>query len=345
MLFLLAATFLAAVLPCAEAFAQTATATLTLGTPPGGTVVVPKRRTGRSQKLSPTVINYDDCVVDDTLTVDVKVVGSGASLEVWTGEAADCSDINVRTAAGADPVQCWKLYSQAVAETSTITLKVRDILKHGAGAGTLENCDRLAEEGTGGGKLTVHFVLVDGNVSGGTGAKLLLEFDLQGPTPPTLNAEVLPGDGRLFPSWKSTTAASSDTKNYYIYCEETGSVSPCTAPTLIAGMRPAADSPFKRGETGLFVTSGEAEGLTNGTTYACAVAGYDEFQNLGKLSGFACGMPEPVDGYFTQYRAAGGAAGGGYCGFGRRAATPAGAMASLAVLALFSLRRRARRQA
>lgn len=346
-LFSLAVAFLTVLLPCVEALAQTATAVATLGITAAGATAPPERRTGRSDTLLPTVINYDDCVADDTLTVELKVVGTGVSLEVWTGESADCSNIDVRKAVGADPALCWKIYSQAEAVTSTVILKVRDILKHEGGAGTLENCDSLADDPdkTGNGSLTVHFALVAGNVSGGMGVKLPLTFDLRGPTPPTLDTEVLPGEGRLFPSWTSTSAATADTQNYYVYCEETASLLPCTAPTLVAGQRLAADSPLKRGQAGVNAKTVEAKGLSNGTPYACAVAGYDKFANLGKLSNLACGVPEPVEGYFKQYRAAGGSAGGGYCGFGRTAAAPAGAAASLAALALLSLRRRARRRA
>ncbi|MBW2524611.1 MAG: hypothetical protein JRI23_10570 [Deltaproteobacteria bacterium] len=61
-------------------------------------------------------------------------------------------------------------------------------------------------------------------------------------------------------------------------------------------------------------TSGIAEGLEVGASYAVAVAGYDLVGNVGNLSELACGSPEPVDDFFEIYRKSGGEAGGGFCG-------------------------------
>jgi hypothetical protein len=228
--------------------------------------------------------------------------------------------------------------------SATFSVKVRDILQHtDADAGTEAVCDP-AGTGTGSGTITVFFILMkDDTTSAGTGVNQAIQYDLQGPSPPT-GLTALLGDGRLYPTWTLNTSAATDSKGYKLYCQEAMTASPCEGTTLKAGERPPSDEAV-RGTTGPNVTSGEAAGLTNGVLYACGVAGYDALNNVGKLSELVCATPEPVNGYFKQYRAAGGSGGGGYCAFARRAATPAGAATSLAAVALLFLRRRGRRKA
>jgi hypothetical protein len=110
---------------------------------------------------------------------------------------------------------------------------------------------------------------------------------------------------------------------------------------------------FKCGElggaNGSGVTAREFKGqpLVNGTTYAVAVAGTDSFGNGGTLSSVVCNYPEQTTDFWSEYRGAGGQAGGGYCSTpAAGSAAGSGVVAGIAALSLVSvLRRRAQRKA
>jgi hypothetical protein len=53
--------------------------------------------------------------------------------------------------------------------------------------------------------------------------------------------------------------------------------------------------------------------LTNGVTYAVAVAGQDNIGNAGVASDIQCGTPIPLDDFFELYSRHGGPGGGGFC--------------------------------
>ncbi len=366
-------------------------------------------------------ITFDDCVNDDTM--DLAITATAASsyaLEIWAGDnTRNCASDADRKTSGVQPNQCWKLYTQVPAQTTTIRLKVLDILPHGASGpdtGTLESCRNLASTGQGSGKLVLYFLLSSGvDQTTGNGYQLPIQFDLQGPAAPT-GLRVGIGDTRLYPSW-TLPATTVDTKGYYIYCEQadrsalpsgtggststsggagtdsatggtstevtgtggdtdvtgSGGAAPdvsgdggassdatgtggatseatggdtssedsaCRAPHLRKGEVPPPE--LQVGRAGVNSTSGEASGLQNNVVYACAVAGYDTFNNLGLLSELVCGVPEDVNGYFENYREAGGHAGGGYCAFGHAPITAASG--SIGLLALSWLVRRRRRR-
>jgi hypothetical protein len=81
--------------------------------------------------------------------------------------------------------------------------------------------------------------------------------------------------------------------------------------------------------------------MVNGTEYACAVAAVDIVGNVGPLSNVACGIPEPTDDFFGEYRGDTGQAGGGLCGIGRGSSAFAAMSAAigLSLLALAGRRR------
>jgi hypothetical protein len=82
--------------------------------------------------------------------------------------------------------------------------------------------------------------------------------------------------------------------------------------------------------------------LENGKSYAVAVAGTDQFGNVGVLSSVLCEVPEETTDFWEGYRSAGGQAGGGYCA-ATAVGLPAGSLAALGLacaVALSSLRRR-----
>lgn len=88
-------------------------------------------------------------------------------------------------------------------------------------------------------------------------------------------------------------------------------------------------------------TKGVATGLTNGTSYQVAVAGVDQFGNVGPLSSVECGTPAEVDTFFERYRAAGGTAGGGFCALAMTR-TPGPLLLLSGAALLFAARRRRR---
>jgi hypothetical protein len=81
--------------------------------------------------------------------------------------------------------------------------------------------------------------------------------------------------------------------------------------------------------------------LTNGKTYAVAVAAIDAYGNEGAKSEALCGTPQYVDTFFEHYRNKGGKAGGSFCSFvyGNRQLSTGG-LFLLSLGAIATLRRR-----
>jgi len=90
----------------------------------------------------------------------------------------------------------------------------------------------------------------------------------------------------------------------------------CTSSTLVAGEPPPADA-IDCGTIGALTSSGGETDpkLQNGGEYVVAIATEDNANNIGVLSGLACGQPLDVTGFYEAYTEAGGQAGGGYCTF------------------------------
>jgi hypothetical protein len=87
-------------------------------------------------------------------------------------------------------------------------------------------------------------------------------------------------------------------------------------------------------------TAGNATGLVDGVSYNVGVSATDTYQNVGKLSTLACEVPQPVDGFFKEYRAAGGQGGGGFCSFSmKRQPLPFAMLLGLASCLVFRRRR------
>ncbi|HSQ62259.1 MAG TPA: hypothetical protein VLM85_03565 [Polyangiaceae bacterium] len=64
--------------------------------------------------------------------------------------------------------------------------------------------------------------------------------------------------------------------------------------------------------TGTTNAKASVTGLTNGVSYAIAVAAFDSFQNDGQLSSVVCASPAAIDDFWKKYREEGGTA-GGFC--------------------------------
>ena len=127
----------------------------------------------------------------------------------------------------------------------------------------------------------------------------------------------------------------------------------CSAPGLNPGQYPdesmrcgSVGSPSAR--SGVAASPDAADSqvvIENGTTYGVAIASTDRVGNVGLLSPVTCATPEPVIGFFEQYKSEGGRAGGGFCNIerGARKSSPGALlvlMFGLAVLGRVRARRR-----
>jgi hypothetical protein len=206
--------------------------------------------------------------------------------------------------------------------------------------------------------VTVYFMLVDttGNIQGnfvtwpGT-------YKLLAPNPPD-NVSAAVGDTLLPVQFSYIDNQSTDMtiNGYQIFCDpppgggaadagvtpvptDAGVVTPdCSNDSqLVAGE--IAASKFQCGSASVSATSANATGLVNGVSYHVGVAATDTYENIGKVSTLSCEVPQPVDGFFKEYRAAGGKGGGGFCSFSMKR-EPLPWLALLGLASCLALRRR-----
>jgi hypothetical protein len=89
---------------------------------------------------------------------------------------------------------------------------------------------------------------------------------------------------------------------------------------------------------------GTITGLTNGVSYDVAVAAFDQFGNVGTISGAVCSTPAAIDDFWKIYNQDGGSA---YCALeavGSRGGGVAAALMSVVGMVFLRRRRRARRR-
>jgi len=203
--------------------------------------------------------------------------------------------------------------------------------------------------------ISVYFMLVDGSAAvQGSVATWAGNYKLLAPLPPTdVTADV--GDG-LLPVHFSNTSGDTTIVSYQLYCDpppgtaaladagitpsatDAGAVHPsCQSMQLFAGEHPP--DAFKCGSAPLSATVANATGLINGVSYNVGVAATDNYNNVGVISNLTCQVPQPVDGFYKAYRAAGGTAGGGFCSISRKR-EPIMLFALVGLGACFVLRRR-----
>jgi hypothetical protein len=304
-----------------------------------------------------TKFNRLDCQNDSYWEFALTPAMSGTlyDVQVWMSrEAADnCADPTNQTPATG---KCRQVAETVVTGYSVI-VHVRDVASDvwgawdgGAGA---DVCESTFESEV---KRVLHFYYVAGGSTYSAPLDYAVTYDLLGPGPPnSVKAGV--GENLLVVSYQEATNAA-EVSRYRVYAEpvdappidagggeggafEPGGSGSCTSNVLIPG-KPAPAGVDYRGESNASTLQVEAKGLTNGVTYATAVAGVDAYFNSGNLSALACGTPEPVTGFFEAYRDAGGQGGGGFCAIG---AGRSGVAAGTIALALFGLvLRRARRR-
>jgi hypothetical protein len=208
--------------------------------------------------------------------------------------------------------------------------------------------------------LTISFMLIDtsnANAVAGTAATWTATYKLLAPNAPTTVTATV-GDTLLPIQFSYPDNQSNDTTiaGYDFFCDpppggaaladagivpaatDAGQVFPNCLPSQLTPGK-MADPKFQCGTASLSATSGNATGLTNGVSYNVAVAATDTYENTGVISTLTCQVPQPVDGFFKEYRAAGGAAGGGFCSFSMKR-EPMPLLALLGLASCLVLRRR-----
>jgi hypothetical protein len=129
---------------------------------------------------------------------------------------------------------------------------------------------------------------------------------------------------------------------------DAGAPANCALPVgLVTGQIPPDDiTPCETEPYGTArINVGKTKRLTNGTSYAIAIAGIDKVGNVGPLSTPICDAPQYTEDFFDAYKNAGGQAGGGcgLCSIGEPRGFSITAIAGTALTAIaFGARRRRR---
>jgi hypothetical protein len=309
----------------------------------------------REDRVRPTDINRADCVADATIEFKTTVRASSGTFQVWAGTG--CTDAQTRSQA----TMCV-MVAEADTTVESLTISVQDMLQTkmpGAGptTGMATACDSTSGSSKGV-DIRLFFMVI--NPSDNTAlatAEKVFTYDIFLPPAPT-GVKAAPGEESIELSF--TPGEADDLKGYNFYCSPVGpppaadgGAGPvasgdgtCTSSTLVPGADAPTESASACGNVrGSALSGGTAQGegesrLLNDVEYAVAVAAVDDFGNVGKLSELACATPQEVTGFFEAYRAAGGQAGGGFCGFGP--ARRGSALAFVLLLGLAALRWRRR---
>lgn len=203
----------------------------------------------------------------------------------------------------------------------------------------------------------------DASATGGltelTGVKVYCDVAGTGPSTSTPQSPPACRDEPVDASVDDSGDAAPDAATTVRVCEDGGATSApattsgCTTPNFIKSdgskIFPTAEFNSKyecgsiAGNTGTTVVASSigSAPLTNGTTYAVAVAATDKFGNVGELSDVICETPEVTTDFWGEYKSAGGQAGGGCSTSGSE--VPIGGISALVVIvatAGSSLRRR-----
>lgn len=308
---------------------------------------------GNPNRLQPNQVNRTDCLADDAIEYPITVSGitSDVDLEVWAG--SNCEALDNRASNNAT---CWLVYENASPVSESIDIRAQDViagrLDRGSytnpGTGTIAVCDKGETSAQ---SVTLHFLLVNSSdeVAGKpTDAAPTVEFDLLGPEPPE-GVEVGVGEESLVVSFDSEDVSEDDDiSKYYVYCDEAGGgvggagttdPSGCSSSVLVPD-QPPPDANRCGSTTRTSQEVQTDDDLQNGTLYAVGIAAVDKFGNPGQLSNVVCATPEPINGFFEEYRAAGGKGGGGFCSFSRTSAAQGLWLTAAALAGVLFVRRR-----
>jgi hypothetical protein len=306
------------------------------------------------------LINQADCLLKDaTLTFDVSMAGfaEGNLFQVWSGTTCNLKDSRT------EDDDCVQVLDAIPENTAEVTIKVQDIVQkpgEGAGIGTGTDATCLEATSTASTPRSLFFVVLNQADQEPLGFDTWeFEFDLTSPAAPT-GLSAGPGESSL--SLEFEAPDGETITHYRFYCSDVASEMPadpdtsaggadsgsssnadgtCTSTKLIAGQAPPAGVDCGRKSATASDSGTTDSDLTNGATYAVAVAAEDKFGNVSVLSNIDCATPAEVTGFYEAYRAAGGQGGGGFCSFApaRRAAIPIGIALLVACAALVRRRR------
>lgn len=278
---------------------------------------------GNPNRLQPNQVNRTDCLAGDVIEYPVVVSGitSAIDLEVWAG--SNCELLENRASNSAT---CWLVYENANPKSTNIEILVQDVIAgridrssySSPGSGTAAVCDQGQTSVQ---SVTLHFLLVNSadEVASKPSTAPTVEFDLLGPDPP-LGVKAGVGENSLVVTFDSDDGADDEISKYYVYCDVAGggdSDGAGCSSSLLVPDQPPPDSTRCGSTTKNAQEVQTDDDLENGTLYAVGVAAVDGFGNPGKLSNLACATPEPINGFFEEYRAAGGKGGGGFCSLSR----------------------------
>jgi hypothetical protein len=330
------------------------------------------RRHTEETGMLPGWINRADCLADEIIRFDIRVDGAidtSFTLQPFIGE--NCEDKDRRTQ-GANAT-CRALGESYTPSMSTpIELSVRQIIAGSLGTG-VATIDGGTDVGAGGagsedpGECTgidhprnykIYFMLTNSSndepTANYTRATWDGQIDLAGPEAPS-GVTAGTGENTVLVRWTADNSTPvAEMRGFNLYCDPPAGAGPdsdaggttCPTDALVPNQIPsdAVRTTNFCGEALGNASSLETRPLTNGMTYAIAVAGVDTFHNVGPLSNTTCGTPKPVTGFFEAYRDAGGKAGGGFCAVGAGRSRVGAAVVAFA-LAAFAFRRRSRRTA
>lgn len=304
-------------------------------------------------ELKSDQINQANCLENELIDFRMTVKGANTSLRLgaWTGTGCDSET----SRAGTNPT-CVRAGSDIpVAENAVLPLNVQDIIaavertaatgdngEGGTGSGDPSICNGSAHPVG----FSLNFLVLDTSgkaPSGSTGAKWDAKYDLKGPSAPT-GIKVGIGENRLIVSWTAPSdTPQSELDGFYFFCDPPpGTGTPSTDGGSASCGEPSAVPANACGHAlGGSASNGETGALVNGVSYGVAVSARDTFNNYGDLSESACETPQPVTGFFEEYRAAGGKGGGGFCSIGGGRSSAFAAFGALALVGL-AFRRRAR---
>ena len=301
-------------------------ASITIAADPERTT--PAGTTASPSSLGPNVVNYSDCIHDESLTFSLaaKGVTVGDKVEAWAGEGAvDCADVVNRTAATA---QCWRVGIVDSASTSMmLKVRVQDVLsqfgrptKSTSANGDAKACGILS---AGPHALTLHFMTIDGTNAVGTGATYALVAEtVFGAAAPSFTV----AGGNAGATIRVSDAGNLAITGYDVYCDplpndtrasDAGAqgvsgigppnmMTQCSSSTLIAqrgfyGLQNPYPGPppsgLGCGKIAADATTTTISGLASGVTYAIAIAPTDAYGNHGTLGGVECATTQaaPTD--------------------------------------------------
>ncbi|HKY37899.1 MAG TPA: hypothetical protein VJN18_18280 [Polyangiaceae bacterium] len=292
---------------------------------------VPDWNTDRGNRKT-NRINREDCLANAEITFDTDFQSTvSGSFQLWAG--AGCEDATKRT----EGTGCVKV-GEGSNPGEEVTVRVQNLVKKtgDTAEGTDATCD--IDHGDGIQARTLFFLVIDSSdmVAVQGQPSWQYEFDTVGPAAPTM-VTASSGESSVNLEFKGPGGTNLD--DYRFYCAPADG--DCSAAALTPGM-PPDETTFCGDVEATGSDSGSTDSkLQNNVLYAVGIATMDNVGNVGVLSELACATPQEVTGFFEAYRAAGGKAGGGFCGYApaRGGALPLSAALLLGVLALGRRRR------